>query len=128
MPRDNRPLLVSLLGTGFLLALVAANDPLARPRLTELLPAAVVSPTCPAGQAVADSGSPIIAPEVVEVHDLATVKPADAARLDGKRALYRVVIDGPRDCQGDRDVYEVLPCGDPQGTAFLPAGLDVDGV
>jgi hypothetical protein len=29
---------------------------------------------------------------------------------------------------GDRDVYEVLPCGDLQGTAFLPAGLDVDGV
>ena len=25
---------------------------------------------------------------------------------------------------GDRDVYEVLPSDEPQGTAFLPAGLD----
>jgi hypothetical protein len=42
--------------------------------------------------------------------------------------LYRVVIDGPADRQGDKDVYEVLPRDEPQGTAFLPAGLDVDGV
>jgi hypothetical protein len=29
---------------------------------------------------------------------------------------------------GRRDVYEVLPHGDPQGVVFLPAGPDVDGV
>jgi hypothetical protein len=128
MFHDPRPLIVVVLCGGFLLLLAGLRLAEGKPRPTELQPAAVVSPTCPAGQAVADSGSPVIAPEVVEVHDLATVKPADAARLDGKRALYRVVIDGPRDCQGDRDMYEVLPRDDPQGVLFLAAGPDAEGV
>jgi hypothetical protein len=29
---------------------------------------------------------------------------------------------------GGRDVYEVLPRGDPQGVLFLAAGPDADGV
>ena len=51
-----------------------------------------------------------------------------APRLDGKRSLYCVVLDGPRDRQGDCDVYTILPRGDPQGILLLPAGPDVDGV
>jgi hypothetical protein len=77
---------------------------------------------------LADAGRPVVSPGVVEVHDLAALKPADAARLDGKRSLFRVVIDGPADRQGDREVYEVLPSGDAQGVLFLAAGQDADGV
>jgi hypothetical protein len=131
MPRDNRPWLVLLLSGVFLLLILVTVGPLAvgKPKPAELQPAApVVCPTCPAGQALlADAGTPVVTPEVVEVHDLAALKPADAARLDGKRAMLRVIIDGPRDRQGDRDVYEVLPCDDPQGVVFLPAGPDAEG-
>jgi hypothetical protein len=63
-------------------------------------------------------------PSLVELHDLAKLTPAGAARLDGMRALFRVVIDGPADRQGRYDVYEVLPRGDPQGVMFLAAGPD----
>jgi hypothetical protein len=39
-----------------------------------------------------------------------------------------LVVDRPPDRQGDKDVYEVLPSGGPQGVLFLPAGADADGV
>jgi hypothetical protein len=42
--------------------------------------------------------------------------------------LDHVVTDGPADWQGDKDVYEVLPSGDPRGVAFLAAGSDPDDV
>jgi len=49
---------------------------------------------CPASLALlAGAGPPAVAPEVVEVQDLATLKPTDITCLAGKRALYRVVID-----------------------------------
>jgi hypothetical protein len=51
---------------------------------------------------LADAGPPIIVPDVVEVHDLAALNPTQAAALDGKRALFRVVIDGPADRPGSR--------------------------
>jgi hypothetical protein len=51
-----------------------------------------------------------------------------SACLDGRRALYPVVIDGLCDPQGDCDVYEILSSGDPQGVLFLAAGPDVEGV
>jgi hypothetical protein len=132
MPRDPRSLFVVILCGGCMLLLAVTIGPLAggKPRPTELQPAAsVVCPTCPAGRALlADAGPPVVAPEVFEVHDLATVKPADAARLEGTRDLYRVVIDGPADRQGDRDVYEVLRNGQTQGLLFLATGTDADGV
>jgi hypothetical protein len=132
MPHDPRSLFVVILCGGCMLLLAVTIGPLAggKPRPTELQPAAsVVCPTCPAGRALlADAGPPVVAPEVFEVHDLASLKPADAARVDGKRALYRVVIDGPRDCQGDRDMYDVLPSDDPQGILFLASGRDADDV
>ena len=90
-----------------------------KPRPTELHPAAPVAyPTCPVNQSLlADAGLHAVVPEVVEVHDLSRLSPADAAQLDGKGALYRVVIDGPRDRQGDRDVYEILPAERPAAHA-----------
>jgi hypothetical protein len=33
--------------------------------------------------------------ETVRTYDLATLKPADAARLDGKPGMCRVFLDGP---------------------------------
>jgi hypothetical protein len=37
-------------------------------------------------------------------------------------------MDGPRDRQGDREEYEILPHDDVQGVLFLAAGPDVDDV
>ena len=56
---------------------------------------------------------------MLPVIDLATLTTAEAARLDGKRARFRVVIDGPSDLRGDFEVYEVLPRDDPHGVLCL---------
>jgi hypothetical protein len=71
---------------------------------------------------LAPTGPTVLAPEVVEVDDLATLKPTDAARLHGKRSLFRAVIDGPRDRQGENYFLEILLSRDPQSVLFLPAG------
>jgi hypothetical protein len=126
MPRDTRPWLVLLLSGGFLLIILVTVGPLAVGRLrpTELQPASPVAcPTCPAGQAIlADAGSPTVSPEVVEVHDLATLTRAAAKRLDGRRSLFRVIIDGLPVHLGPGDSWEVLPRGNPQGTLFVRIG------
>jgi hypothetical protein len=125
MFHDPRPLIIVAFCGGFLLFLAALGLAEGKPRPTELQPPPVACPTCPAGHALAaDVGPSVVSPEVVELHDLAT----QAAALDGKRALFRVVIDGPADRQGDRDVHEVPPRGKPQGVLFLPAGTDPDDV
>src|SRR5439155_3163423 len=105
-------------------------------RPTELQPALiddsppVSCPTCPAGRArLADAAA-----ESVEVHDLAKLTPDQAAELDGLAALFRVVITSASDDAGRgkdrREVYEVLPADDPQGTLFLlwrDAAHDLEG-
>ena len=102
-------LLTAALGFGFLAVVVFTVGPLVagRPHPTDLHAAA---------------------PAAVEVHDLAALTPADAARPDGKRCRWRVTMAGPPDRQGDRDVYEVLPLNDPQGILQLEAGPDAKGV
>ena len=42
--------------------------------------------------------------EAVRAYDLAKLKPANDFRLDGKLALFHMVINRPADRQGDRDV------------------------
>jgi hypothetical protein len=87
-------------------------------------PPSVSCPTCPAGR-VPLAEAPAAAAD--EVHDLAALKPAKAAELDGKKALFRVVID----IAAGGDLYEVLPRDDPQGTLFLakrrPGARDLTG-
>ena len=113
---------------GFILLHAVAGGPLTTGELrpTELQPAApVVCLTCTTGQALlADAGPPAVAPDVVEVHDLATLQSAAAARLDGRWALFCIVIDG----QGAYYVHEILPRDDPQVVMFLAGRPDADGV
>ena len=61
------------------------------------------------------------------IHDLASLTPADAAALAGKRSRWRVTMAGPPDRRGQWDVYEVLPENDPQGILYLEAGPEVRG-
>ncbi len=101
MNRYAPSLLVAALGAGFLLLVLVTVGPLAggRGRPTELQPA---EPAAPPARPVANAPSadagqpPTPAPEVVEVHDLATLMPVDADRLNGKSTLSGVVIGGPR--------------------------------
>jgi hypothetical protein len=111
MPRDNRPLLVSLLGTGFLLALVAANDPLARPRPTELLPAGTDA-----------QGDEFRRPDVLPVYDFARLAPAIAGLLDGKRARFRVAHDSPPSERVGCVCYGCATPDDMERTLFLRGG------
>jgi hypothetical protein len=109
MPRDSRPLIAFLLPAGFVLFLMLTIGPLAagKARPTELL---------------SDDARRVPHAEAIEVHDLATLTPAVAKRLDGTRSLVRVVIDGlpVHLCPGDS--WEVLPRGSPQGTLFVRLG------
>jgi hypothetical protein len=138
MTRDHRLLFTLLWGGGFLLLLFTVG-PLAggRCRPTDLQRApidnapAVSCPTCPAGRApLAEAGA--VAAD--EVQDLAKLTPAQAAELDGKDAVFRVVItsaSGNFDRGKDRrEVYEMLPADDPQGTLWLlwrDAAHDLEG-
>ena len=60
-------------------------------------------------------------------HDLASLTPAAAAALAGKRSRWRVTMASPPDRRGQWDVYEVLPENDPQGVLYLEAGPEVRG-
>jgi hypothetical protein len=86
-------------------------------------PPAVQCPTCPAGQ---QRLAEMLVAEAVEVHDLAKLTPAQAAELDGKRALFRVIITSASGDTGKgkdrREYYEVLPDDDPQGMLWLVWG------
>jgi hypothetical protein len=109
MPRDSRPLIAFLLPAGFVLFLMLTIGPLAagKARPTELL---------------SDDARRVPHAEAIEVHDLATLGPAAAKRLDGRRSLFRVVIDGLPVHLGPGDSWEVLPRGNPQGTLFVRVG------
>ena len=89
MPRNSRPLIILPLCAGFLLAALVTAGPLAGGRASDR-----IGGQAPPGFADA---------EVVETHDLATLRPADAARLDGRRCRWRVTMAGSPDRQGDRD-------------------------
>jgi hypothetical protein len=97
---------------------VAAYGPLGagKPRPLELLPADAPDPSRPDAE-----------PRVV--YDLATLPPAEAARLQGRRELYRVRLDSAPAEVGGRLVYEVaVREPDALGTVWLPRGQLVEDV
>jgi hypothetical protein len=58
--------------------------------------------------------------EAVEVHDFVTLKPEDAARLEGRRAVYRVRVAAAMTQKDGRALYHVLARGLDQGVLTLP--------
>jgi hypothetical protein len=79
--------------------------------------------TIPLLLALACASDPAAAPpdaEAVEVHDFATLKPEDAAWLEGRRAIYRVRVAAAMTQKDGRALYHVLAPGLDQGVLTLP--------
>jgi hypothetical protein len=61
------------------------------------------------------------------VHDLATLTDAEARQLGGRRALFRVVVEGEPDGDEDRGwTYDCRGHGGELRTLWLPDGDDLD--
>jgi hypothetical protein len=70
--------------------------------------------------APADAPTPPPDAEAVEVHDFATLKPEEAARLEGRRAIYRVRVAAAMTLKDGRALYHVLAWGLDHGVLTLP--------
>jgi len=82
--------------------------------------APAVLPAAPDAPALPDAS-------VVVTYDMATLTPAEATRLNGERARFRVALDDSCAMQGHRGVYQVVSPDDAVATVRLPAVPDVGG-
>ena len=82
-----------------------------------LLLAALACHTAPA-----PSGLTSLDPFAERVYDLATLTERQADRLEGRRALYRVTLDGEPDQRDDWAVYDCTGAGEGLRTVWLCPG------
>jgi hypothetical protein len=116
MRPDRLPLfVVPLACVGFLCLLLVTVGPLG------------VGPGRPLELAQADNATPHGNDDAEAAHVLATITPAEADKLEGKRGRFHVQLDGPATAEGKYTLYEVVVTGaNDLGTVRLAAGQDAE--
>jgi hypothetical protein len=110
-PDRHPPFVVLLACAGFVPLLFGTVGPLG------------VGPGRPLELIRADDAAPHSSEDAEAAHVVANLTPAEAVRLQGRRAKYLIVLDGPATAVGDRVVYEVVvPGANELGTVWLAAG------
>jgi hypothetical protein len=60
------------------------------------------------------------------VYDLAKLTPAQARRLHGRRATFRIALDTDAYREGQHDIYGCISDETIERSLFVPAGVEID--